>query len=220
MKKTLVFTITILLLSICSNLTAQISDSFSLQQSNVVFQQNGIYDIIAIEGCSYTDEIGNPQLPVFTETFVLPYNAVVTDIQVTTTSNQQILGDYFIYPAQPPRLLDGSDPPPFVEPNLAVYNATTPYPNKTAEIVSDGYLFGYHVVTVKIYPIEYIPATGEIYLKSYNYAINYRFPKDDNTLQPAKQSIARAELTKQFVKTQVKNNNDVEKIKNDNVQII
>jgi hypothetical protein len=184
-----------------NRMVAQVGDSFSLQQSNVVFQQNGAYDVISIEGCLYTDEIGNPQLPVFTETFVLPYNAVVTGIKVATKSNQ-IPGNYFIFPTQPPRLLDGSDPPPFVEPNPVVYNSTAPYPNKGVESINDGYLHGYHVVTVKIYPIEYIPATGKIYLKNYNYIIRYDL-SNNNDPQPAKQSVARAELTKQFINIKI-----------------
>ena len=209
----------LMLLSLCSTIKAQVSDNTSLQQSNIVFQQNGIYDEISVEGCSFTEEIGNPQLPVFFETFVLPYNAVITDIQITTTNSQHIFGNYFIYPTQTPRKLDGSEAPPFVEPNYAVYNSTVPYPNKSVEIVSDGYTHGYHVVTVSIYPIEYIPTNGELYLKNYSYTINYTLFNSTNS-QSAKQSVTRAELTEQFIKAQVKNKSDVETFKNQDVQII
>ena len=207
------------LLSLGNKGHAQVHALCSLQAGNLVFQQTGDYVEISFEGCSYTTEIGNPQLPVIIETFVVPYNAVVAGINVTVTSKEQIPGNYFIYPAQPPRILDGSEPPPFVEPNPDVYNASTPYPDKTVELVNDGYLHGYHVVTVMIYPIEYTPVTGEIYLKSYSYTIHYTL-SNHQIDQPAKQSAARAALTQQFIQSQVKNNSDVETFKNPNVQII
>ena len=47
---------------------------------------------------------------------------------VTSVTQQQLNGSYYIFPAQPPRRLEGSEPPPFVEPNQVVYNSNTPYP--------------------------------------------------------------------------------------------
>jgi len=215
------FSVLIIILVGLSTLTnAQISDSYILTPNDITVLQNEIYDVISIEGCSYTDEVGKPQLPVFMETFVLPYSSIVTDVQVTTTSRQQIAGNYYIFPTQPPRVLDGSDPPPFVEPDQVVYSSNTPYPNKTVEIVDDGYLYGYHVVTVKIYPVSYIPASGEIYLQSYDFTINYTISSRNNSGEKAQQSDRRAELTKQFVQGIVKNSNNVENYRNQNVQIV
>ena len=218
MKKIVFLAIALMGLSVF--VKAQMNDNFTLNQNDVIIQQNAGYDIISIEGCSYTDEVGKPQLPVFMETFVLPYSSIVTDVQVTTTSRQQIAGNYYIFPTQPPRVLDGSDPPPFVEPDQVVYSSNTPYPNKTVEIVDDGYLYGYHVVTVKIYPVSYIPASGEIYLQSYDFTINYTISSRNNSGEKAQQSDRRAELTKQFVQGIVKNSNNVENYRNQNVQIV
>ena len=197
---------------------AQVSDSFVLSSKEVTHRQNGSFDELIIEEYSFTDEIGNPQLPVKIVSYVIPYNATVTGIDVTV-SQQKLSGNYYIFPAQPPIPLDGSNPPPFVEPNQDIYASSTPYPNKTVEIINDGYTHGYHIVTIKIYPVSYIPANGEIYLQSYNYTINYSTTNIVNA-QPAKQSEARAELAKQFVKAQVKNVSDIETCKNNNVQII
>ena len=143
MRKT--FTLTIALLCLTTFLNAQISDNFIVTPNDVTFIKNRGFDEMTIEGCSFTDEIGSPQLPVKVLSFVLPYYSMVTGITINSISQQKLDGSYYIFPAQPPRRLDGSEPPPFVEPNPEIYGASTPYPNKTVEIINDGYTHGYHV---------------------------------------------------------------------------
>ena len=197
---------------------AQISDSYVLTPNDITVYRNGGYDVIITEEQSFTDEIGNPQLPVKIISYVLPYNSTVKSIDISVTQ-QKLEGNFYIFPVQPPRRLDGSEEPPFVEPNPEIYGSSTPYPNKIVEIINDGYTHGYHVVTVAIYPVMYYPADREIYLRDINFTINYT-TSSSNTLTIKKQSLNRAELTKQFVQSMVKNANDVESFKNPNVQII
>ncbi|MCL2168159.1 MAG: hypothetical protein FWH59_03405, partial [Lentimicrobiaceae bacterium] len=129
--------------------------SFSVSTQNIIkftwsvvggqnfFKQNDGFDQILINECSFTEEIGNPQLPIKIISYVLPYNSTVTGIIVNSISQEKLNGNYYIFPTQPPIPLDWSDPPPFVEPNLDIYNSNVPYPNKTVEIISDGYTHGY-----------------------------------------------------------------------------
>jgi hypothetical protein len=112
--------------------------------------------------------------------FVLPYNSTVTNIQVNSITEQKLSGNYYIFPVQSTRWLDGSEPPPFVEPNPEIYNSNNSYPNKVVEIINDGYTHGYHVVTVAIYPIEYYPANREVYLRNISFTINYAGSFDSN----------------------------------------
>ena len=201
-------------------LNAQINDNFTLNSQNIIIQQNGSYDIVSIKNCSYTEEAGNPQLPVKIISYLLPYNSTVTSIDVSVTL-QKLQGNYYIFPAQPERYLDGSDPPAFVEPNLEVYNSNTPYPSNTVEIINDGYTHGYHVVTVKIYPVEYHPTDREIYLRDINFTINYSGSFDSRLSLPfTRQSHRRYELGKQFVQNIVKNVDDIEGFRNKSVQIV
>jgi hypothetical protein len=138
-------------------LNAQINDNFTLLKNEIVFQKNAEFDELVTKDYSFTEEIGNPQLPVRLESFIVPFDAVVSGIQISSVTKQQIYGEFYIYPTQPRIILDGSDPPEFVQPNPGIYNSLEPYPGKMVEIVSDEFMHGYHVVTVKIYPIEYIP---------------------------------------------------------------
>ena len=217
MKKITIITITLMGLFLLTN--AQVSDSYVVTPNDLIIQSNGEYDILEIIDHSFTKEIGNPQLPVKIVSYVLPYNSTVIDITVNSISQEKLNGNYYIFPTQPSRQLDWSEPPPFIEPNLDIYNSNIPYPNKTVEIINDGYTHGYHVVTVAIYPIVYYPADREIYLCDISFTINYT-TGSSNILSFKKQSLRRAELTKQFVKNMVKNAYDVENCRNANVQII
>ena len=218
MKK---ITLAIVLIVLSIFLKAQISDNFTLIQNDIKVEQNGIYDeLITVEN-TYTDEVGNPQLPVKIVSYVLPYNSTVTGIEVNSMTQEKLDGNYYIVPVQPPRALDWSEPPPFVEPNLEVYNSNLPYPSNTVEIINDGYTHGYHVVTIAIYPVKYYPADREIYLRDINFTINYNNVFDSKlSISFERQSAKRAELGKQFVQNMVKNISDVENFRNHNAQII
>ena len=163
MKKITILLIALIGLVAFSN--AQVSDNYVITPNDLTIQSNGGYDILEIIDHSFTDEIGNPQLPVKIVSYVLPYNSTITGITINSISQEKLSGNYYIFPTQPPRKLDWSDPPPFVEPNLEIYNSNTPYPNKTVEIINDGYTHGYHVITVAIYPVVYYPEDREIYLR-------------------------------------------------------
>ncbi|MDL2262867.1 hypothetical protein LJC11_05140 [Bacteroidales bacterium OttesenSCG-928-I21] len=192
MKKLIILIVT--LIGLFGVLSSQVSDNFMLTTNDLIISTSGEYDIISTTDFSFTDEIGSPQLPVKFVSFVLPYNSTITGLDVTVTQ-QKLNGNYYIYPAQPPRMLDGSDPPEFVESNLDIYNSNEPYPNKTVEIISDGYTHGYHVVTVAIYPVEYHPANREVYLRNINFTINYNGSFDSKFGIPFQmQSYKRAEL--------------------------
>ncbi|MCL2313572.1 MAG: hypothetical protein FWC41_14035, partial [Firmicutes bacterium] len=146
----------IILIDLTAFLNAQVTDNYVITPNDLKIQSSGEYDILEIIDHSFSNEIGNPQLPVKIISFVLPYSSTVTGIEVSVIQ-EKIEGSYYIFPVQPPRPLDGSAAPAFVEPNQAVYNSSAPYPNKIVEIINDGYTHGYHVVTVAIYPVEYHP---------------------------------------------------------------
>ena len=80
-------------------LNAQISNSHELTPSDLIIRTNGEYDTIGAIGHFFTDEIGNPQLPVKIVSFVLPYESTVIGLSITTTQ-QQLGGSYYILLSQ------------------------------------------------------------------------------------------------------------------------
>ena len=142
-------------------LKAQYSDTVVTNINDLVFSNNGKYDIINLKSnySSITD-IGAPSLPVKIFKYVLPYNAVVKNVTVTGTSKIAVSGSYFIKPVQIPIPNGSTTPstPPKDTINSVIYNSSNPYPGKQLVINSDGYELGYHVIYLKFYPVEYIPA--------------------------------------------------------------
>jgi hypothetical protein len=219
MKKT--FTLVVILSGLTALLNAQVSDNYMLIPNDLTFNKNGEYDILLTESQSFTDEIGNPQLPIKIVSYVIPYNSTATGIQINALTEQRLSGNYYVYPAQPPIPLNDKPAPTFVEPNPEIYNYNLPYPNKTVEIINDGYTHGYHVVTVAIYPVVYYPADREIYLRNISFTINYNGVFDTKFGIPFERQSQRGyELGKQFVQSMVKNVSDVDNCRNFNAQMV
>lgn len=121
----------------------------------------------------YTTQIGAPKLPVIQRTYVLPAGSIVTNVNFTNSGKTLVGSNLNLYPSQPPCII-GKPCPEFVAPDPAIYNATTPYPEKTATITNDTNPFGYHLVTVSFCPFEYIPKDKKLYrFNQVNMTIQY-----------------------------------------------
>ncbi|MBU4486089.1 MAG: hypothetical protein KKD38_04100, partial [Candidatus Delongbacteria bacterium] len=185
------------------NITAEVSNIKTISQ-------NG-YDVVLIEdGYEFTKEIGNPQLPVRILSYLIPLESSVESVTINS-SQIEILNsqEYNVYPTQPPLKTDDGDLIEFVEPNEDVYSSGLLYPDKIFEIKSEEYRFGYHVVTIEFYPVQYDTDSKE--LKVYtdiNFTLNYTGSKELYVL-PEIQSDKIYEMTRNMIMTQVENPNDM-----------
>ncbi|MBI4649009.1 MAG: VCBS repeat-containing protein, partial [Bacteroidia bacterium] len=214
MKKSILL-LSFVLSSVCFFNTpafADYTDEILTDSSELIFSVKDNYDVIEfIEGYT-TEEVGAPQLPVKIVKFVIPINVNVSNIIINNSSYQQLSGTFSIYPYQQPSPLDGSDPHPFVEPDSLIYNSNTPYPGKLIEIAKDIVVFGYHIITLRIFPIEYIPLQKKINLFT---EISFTIEYETNNVPfqlPEKQSNRRYRLVKSYIKNSVKNPYDFETI--------
>ena len=90
-----------------------------------------------------------------------------------------------------------------MEPDPLIYNSKIPYPNKTANIVTDVTNFGYRMVTVAICPFEYIPSDRKLYLfNQVNITINYSIGAIE---YQARITERRHQITKEHVASSVQN---------------
>jgi len=80
---------------------AQVTGSFTTQQSDFTFTYDGTYDIIKGENNIFTEQIGAPQLPIFKQKYLLPAGSIFTNITVSTPIKEQLTESYYIYPTQP-----------------------------------------------------------------------------------------------------------------------
>lgn len=62
MKKTIILIIGIIVTSI--SLNAQINEKYTLNPNDLTVQTYDEYDLLEVAEHSYTEEVGNPQLPV------------------------------------------------------------------------------------------------------------------------------------------------------------
>lgn len=148
--------------------SADITHSLSFSSNDVIFSEKGEYDVVEMEGCNFsTDIVGAPQLPAKVIQLVIPQDAEVESIAITGKTSEKIDGDYYIYPLQPPAKTDGSPPPYFVAPDPYWYTSNLPYPPKVIELVGSGYRSEYHIVTLKVYPLQYTPADSSLVLHTY-----------------------------------------------------
>jgi len=189
---------------------AQVTGTFDTQRSNFTFEKNGEYDVISGDNALFTEQIGAPQLPVIIKKYLLPAGTILTGVNISGTNKNQLSESYYVYPAQPPCPLNGEPCPDFVEPDSAIYNSTTPFPGNIVEIVSDNYTFGYHIVTVKICPFEYIPKDKTLSIYTHiSFNINYT---SGNIELTEKITERRHNIARNYVSSMVENPADIEAI--------
>jgi len=168
------------------------------------------YDEVSLKGCHMsTSEPGNPQLPSKAIRLLIPFDARVIKLSATNVSTQQIPGSFFMYPCQSPRPMDGSEPPPFVAPNPAVYNGIAPYPANTTEDKGTCAMSEYRMVEAHIFPLQYIPAEGKLNLMT---SITVELTYEENAyppISPARRSEFSQNAIQDFALSLIENKDDL-----------
>lgn len=134
---------------------------FSLD--DLTFSVSEGYDVVYLQGCEVTNQVGEPQLPVKLVQMVVPSGSEIKEVVVVSSKSEFLPGRYEILPAQPPRILSlGPGPFPVAEPRDQVYKQREEYPHRIAECTGGGFLAGYQLVNVLICPVRYLPAEKKI----------------------------------------------------------
>ena len=207
--KRIIFFITFWIL-VCFSVVGQISKDVTTKHSDLIIEKIGEYDKIFLDNEFYTtDIVGEPELPVYIQSFVIPRDAHVNGIIVNNVNKQKLTGNYYIYPVQPPLPVSFKDSiKDFSLSDPTVYNSSVAYPGKQAEIISDDIYLGYRIVTVRLYPIEYNPQAKELYSCNFNFTIDYSTnakQAENDEFVTQSQSLHRYELNKKNIKLFVKN---------------
>lgn len=195
-------------------LCAQTNEQISIDLNKITVEANGEFVSLSYSDAKLMDEVGAPQLPVILKTFVIPVDAEVTGVKINSSSKQKLPGNFYIYPAQPPIPLNGiGDSGPF-HLNELLYKSLQVYPENKVQILRDEFELGYHIVTVGIYPIEYIPGERKVNVCDINFSIEYNtnlHRKTNVTGEEPMQSLKRNRMVKRHIKSVVENSNDVDK---------
>ncbi len=143
--------------------SAELSQTLEFSPEDLIFSISEGFDILYLKGCDITNKVGEPQLPVKLVHLVLPPGSKVEKVVVTSAEGEFLIGQYQIFPVQPPRILSLMQQPiPFVQPEPKVYGQSAEYPGKLVEYTGTGFLGGYQLANILVYPIQYVPAEKKV----------------------------------------------------------
>ena len=153
----------VFLLGISQTQSAELSQGLEFSLEDLIFSTSDGFDLLYLKDCDITNEVGKPQLPVKLVHMALPSGSRVEEVVVISADGRFLPDQYQIFPVQPPRILSLSQQPvPFVQPKPKVYKQSAEYPGKLIEYTGTGFLGGYQLVNILIYPIQYVPAEKKV----------------------------------------------------------
>ncbi len=147
--------------------SAELSQTLQFFTDDLIFSKSDGFDMLYLKGCEITDKVGEPQLPVKLVHMVLPPGCKVEGVVITSAEGIFLPDRYQIFPVQPPRILSlMQQPVSFVQPEPKVYHQSAEYPGKLAEYTGTGFLGGYQLANILVYPVQYVPAKKKVKLYS------------------------------------------------------
>jgi len=120
------------------------------------------YQIPDLRGCEQSVEIGEPILPIRLVDIVLPVGAVIDDVEAISHNSIHLPNNYQIFPAQQNVPISIPQEPSMTEKDQVVYSSTSYYPSSLLSIYSEGYLRDWRIQGFGIYPLQYLPSTGDL----------------------------------------------------------
>lgn len=151
-----------------------------------------IYDRLVLSGYAHTAKPGQPELPLQTVVLGVPYNARI-DLTFVTDSVSELSGRYRISPAPEPAVVPVSRPDDPLQDLHRVSvesGAAAPshsrhaqsdgqsfYPSAPVQILSSGSIRDQRYVQLGFYPLQYLPATGQLRLHQH-LVVQLRFEYD------------------------------------------
>jgi hypothetical protein len=141
----------------------EVRHTVTFAENQLTFGQMHGYDTVRLTPPGALAEPGRPRLPAPVFELALPAGMAVTAVQVTSRQIHELLGQYVIFPTQPPQRAF-SDPAEFVMPDPATYAASTAYPALDARLVRECDLAGQELAVLQVYPLHYIPAEQRLVL--------------------------------------------------------
>ena len=121
------------------------------------------YDRLVMPGCPNGGLPGQPALPATGARILLPYGAEAASVRVVPGQKISLGDGYRLEPvARPVRL--SADPatvgPPTPDP--LIYSSNQPFPGARFENLGTQQFRGYRMLTLKLQPVQYVPASGEL----------------------------------------------------------
>jgi hypothetical protein len=142
------------------------------------------YDRIIIPGAPNAGQPGEPALPASGARILIPYGTDIDNIEVIRENKVLIGKGFYIEPNGFPFPLSATaDQIKAPTPNTAIYNSSRAFPDYDHKNLGAQFFRGYQVLTLKLIPVEYIPATGELsYYRNIQVIVNTSANSRENRL--------------------------------------
>ena len=124
---------------------------------------------------------GEPVLPSKTIKILIPQNREVQSVSIAN-SNSKVLSGKFKVDYGRTAIPISSEETVVDSPNPRIYSSPNPFPSTTFSEVSEQCLRGYRILTLTLYPVQYIPASSMLsYYETMTVTLNM---KEDNSISP------------------------------------
>jgi PKD repeat protein len=121
----------------------------------------GAYDRVTMPDLPSHGDPRAPVLPYRTARILLPFGMQMREVTVAARDSVALDGVYHVEPGRE-LIPAGSAPDEPVQPDPAVYGSSSPFPGEFHSVVSEQRLNGYAVLLMKLYPVQYVPRTGQL----------------------------------------------------------
>jgi hypothetical protein len=122
------------------------------------------YDRIAMPGCPNAGNAGEPAVPAKGAQILLPYGTDIESIEIVAEERIQLGSGYFIEPnAEQAKLTSAPIEPILPVPNPDIYESDQQFPGESYKNVGVQAFRGYRMLILRLQPVQYIPASGELY---------------------------------------------------------
>ncbi len=133
----------------------------SFDAADLHISRLGGFESVSMAGCSSMSQVGEPELPVMVFRFVIPADARVEDV-LAEFDEVDVPGVHSVSPAQPEVPI--GEAPERAQPDPVIYGSSEPFPSSRVRYLGDGYLGGYRIASVAVYPLQYAPKEGRLTL--------------------------------------------------------
>jgi len=176
MKKFLFITIVLL---VCSSAFADVIEKTYYFDEPHFTHVDAQYQLISFESTLQSAPAGNPSLPYYAVSLLLPSGHEAYEVEVIPENKTVISGRYELYPMQHVQPYSKGARGEFVI-NQDIYNKVKPYPESIHGTLSTHYMNGYGFAFTTITPVEYIPKEKSIsYYKSITVRIHTKPVKNE-----------------------------------------
>lgn len=189
-----------------------------LNAHDIVLGQTRGFETLSFTGAKRLAAEGEPDIPARIVHFVIPDGMTVGDLVIIEGDEVVLDGTHSIHPVQTEVPIGESAP--WVEPDDRIYASDLSYPPKRAVYLGDGFLGGYRIATIALYPVQLRPLSGRLVLAPELTVELSLEPSDRRAADRRRITATSDELYRRLVETIVGNPDEVGVLRNAETNVI